>query len=317
MAFASKVRTSSICLKRGTIPAAEGASGGSSDTRVPSGPRYWRYSISKVAATLMNSLAWSSTGAGHDNRWAFPVRCALRQGPGPAPQEKGARLAPRPRVPSGRCAQRVAETTLAAALSPGAGSWVAAEAAAATVNAGGIIRPEVSTTTWKRASAPSASAASAVQVAANRCSAVSSQAQPAGAWTEVREAWVPAASSTTTSPAADGPALDTWTACSTVAFLLKVAGPVMATARSAEAWTAMLAPSLSFAASGSSVCDVAAAVSRTRPPAWAACAVACTANTAPSSSARASAVQAATVSPPSTTGASQVQPAGAWMARSA
>src|SRR5690606_17021281 len=89
MAFASKVRTSSICLKRGTIPAAEGASGGSSDTRVPSGPRYWRYSISKVAATLMNSLAWSSTGAGHDNRWAFPVRCALRQGPGPAPQEKG------------------------------------------------------------------------------------------------------------------------------------------------------------------------------------------------------------------------------------
>src|SRR5690606_2829187 len=79
MALVSKVRTISICLKSGRISAAGRASGGRSATRVPSGPRYWRYSISKVAATLMRARARSSTGAGHDTRRAFRVRCALRQ----------------------------------------------------------------------------------------------------------------------------------------------------------------------------------------------------------------------------------------------
>src|SRR5690606_16153294 len=174
-----------------------------------------RYSISKVAATLMRSRARSSTGAGHDTRSVFGDRCAVRQGaraPG-GPKKESAAHGPRSRcVPFRGQLQRTAFTWMASALSCSEGSIAAEPTPASIQNSGGISLPAVSTTTENRAVSPVArDAPSVVQVARNVVVVAGLQFQPdAGSsvtWARGTEVTI----STTGTGAGEGPWLTTTT----------------------------------------------------------------------------------------------------------
>src|SRR3546814_19297532 len=62
----STVRTYSICLSSGTSALASVTAGGSLPDRLPSGPRYWRYSISNFAAMVIAILVLGGIVAGPD-----------------------------------------------------------------------------------------------------------------------------------------------------------------------------------------------------------------------------------------------------------
>src|SRR5690606_8176300 len=66
MALVSKVRTYSICLSSGTSALASFTAGGSLPDSLPSGLRYWRYSISNFAAMVIAILVLGGIGAGPD-----------------------------------------------------------------------------------------------------------------------------------------------------------------------------------------------------------------------------------------------------------
>src|SRR3546814_13562081 len=66
MALVPKVRTYSICLSSGTSALASFTAGGSLPDSLPSGPRYWRYSISNFEAMVIAILVLCGIGAGPD-----------------------------------------------------------------------------------------------------------------------------------------------------------------------------------------------------------------------------------------------------------
>src|SRR3546814_2900674 len=66
MALVSKVRTYSIGLSSGTSALASFTAGGSLPDSLPSGLRYWRYSISNFAAMVIAILVLGGIGAGPD-----------------------------------------------------------------------------------------------------------------------------------------------------------------------------------------------------------------------------------------------------------
>src|SRR3546814_3079649 len=78
MALVSKVRTYSICLSSGTSALASFTAGGSLPDSLPSGPRYWRYSISNFAAMVIAILVLGGIGAGPDR--ACPRGARWRSG---------------------------------------------------------------------------------------------------------------------------------------------------------------------------------------------------------------------------------------------
>src|SRR3546814_15331577 len=66
MALVSKVRTYSICLSSGTSALASFTAGGSLPDSLPSGLRYWMYSLSHFAAMVIAILVLGGIGAGQD-----------------------------------------------------------------------------------------------------------------------------------------------------------------------------------------------------------------------------------------------------------
>src|SRR5690606_11572794 len=86
MDLLSKVRTNSICLNRGTSFFGSRNASGSSPTGLPSGPRYCRYSISNLAARVMESgglgqgahSSWSGVGRIGAVRHDFLIGICLR-----------------------------------------------------------------------------------------------------------------------------------------------------------------------------------------------------------------------------------------------
>src|SRR5690606_25341713 len=129
------------------------------------------------------------------------------------------------------------------------------------------------------------------------------------------EAGAETATSTKAPGAGDGPLLTTTTEWLVEDPRTKVGAPETCTDRSACTSTAIAALSLSLSATGSSVCEVAAAVRTTEVPAVAGVATACTWKLADWSAASVSAVHAADVWPPPTVRGSQVQPVGAVTTR--